>query len=721
MPLDTIRLNFQYGYTGNSSLNTLATTKHNRTCRSMVNFIPMADGSVIKRPPVEDVVLDTAHKNALVNYFKNLSKEWWKDNLAFFVHTPGNFLSPTFIMTDGQTQNAKYFTILRNVDPTIRTINWIPNNCIGKASIKQFSIASVIVEVNMPQTFAQFVSVSGGYTYALYMQQITTMRGPCGSQENMDECMYAWRVEPVQDYAYWRATNPGDKIVMKFHPDTGINLRDYIGGTFAFNSNVTASDPFKIGVEYWIDAAVVYHGDNLYLSKRTYKPLADAPPPTHTTPGEILPYSDGATEAQGIEVGQWLYLNSGTGYAKLKEAYNELEGLFEIETALGKVHWCDQYTWENNRWPYVRDSSYNLPSYGPYLGYFKASAVAFDRLWLGGGRDAYSSEQVPTLDIDLGRTNTVWCSETADWENFDELMQGPTRARAISVSSRGGSPVLDLVALDPQTVGIFYKDGVSVLLMDAEGNISVKEAANMRPAQSPYGCKFGPYTCCIGSNNKTVVGAVYRYENNTQVTVDLLGPIYETFGDITIKRMYSVGGTPEKLVLLRTDGIITILFLINGSEIGFYDIQTVLPVFDISCAGILLYMFHMKELGNNDYQVAVSFINLEQTDYKGAYTEHGSNFEAKIEITSIVPPTDVSQETWISADSVRDIKITKSLNPLSVNGYDVRGDRRVEKVSLRDEAINEDDLVTISSNTGEALIIHCLEVAYKRATIIGNQ
>lgn len=736
MPYDSIRINFQYGYTGNSSLNTLATTKHNRTCKTMVNFIPMADGSAVKRAPVEEVVLSFNHKTLLMDHFKKImSKPNPSDHLGFFVHAPGGSLQvPVFILGAIGSEQTKYFASMPGtVEPATHTCDWIKEGVIGRATVESISIATLIVDVDMHHTFGQIVSYGGPEPYSFYMQQIVLRNGPCGSQERKDGSLYKWHgyTDAVRDQ-YQYTANPGDKIEIRFHPDVGMtydDLEGYRGATFAFNVPVTTSKPFQKSsgdqVTYVDKESVVHHGDNMYLCwGKGYKPGTDAPPPTHTVPGEIIYYSDGNYSTDSGTVGGWLFLNKGTGYARLygtvyDSIKKHLYGRFEVQTALSPLHFVDNDAeFFDENWPSVSESSWNLPVYGPKPGFFEACCVAFDRLWLGGGRDTFTASTELSLSIDLDRANSVFGSETSDWENFDELIEGPTRARAISVSSRGGSPVVGLKALDPQTLGIFYRDGLSILLLDSDGNITTKEAANLRPADKPYGCKFGPYTCCIGANRKNVVGAIYRYENNTQVTVDLLGPIYETIGQTTIKRMFSIGGTPEKLVLLRDDGVITVLFLINGSEVGFYDVVTEYFIFDISCTISHVYMLHYKDLGSGNYDVMLTRLDLEHTDHPGPFVELGGYVEAYIEVNSILAPTDVSQETWISADMIHSVKINKSRNPAKVNGQDVDKGNLIAKNSIMETTMNEDYAIRISSNSQEPLIIHWIEVAYERAAIM---
>lgn len=740
MPYDSIRINFQYGYTGNSSLNTLATTKHNRTCKTMVNFIPMADGSAVKRAPVEEVPLSANHKSLLSDHFRKImSKPNPSDHLGFFVHAPGgNLQVPIFILGALGSEQTKYFASLPDkVDPTVHICNWIKEGVVGRATVESISIATIIVDVDMPHTFGQIVSFSGPEPYAFYMQEIILRNGPCGSQERKDGSLYKWADD--EGGPYFACVNPGDKIKIAFHPNSGIRLstiEGYRGATFAFNVPVTTTNPFQTSsgdqVTYIPNISTIHHGDNMYTlaavtGSTMYVPSSDAPPPTHTVPGEVIYYSDGKFDAISTDeqkMGGWLYLNKGTGYVRLYSTIydslrNILYGYFEVQTAMAPLHFVNNEAFfDNSKYPPIVESSWNLPVYGPGPGYFEACCVAFDRLWLGGGRDTITAATSLNLSIDLDRANCVFGSETSDWENFDELLEGPTRARAISVSSRGGSPVVGLKALDPQTLGIFYRDGLSILLLDADGNITTKEAANLRPADKPYGCKFGPYTCCIGANRKNVVGAIYRYENNTQVTVDLLGPIYETIGRTTIKRMFSIGGTPEKLILLRDDGIVTVLFLINGSEVGFYDVVTKYFIFDISCTANYLYMLHYNHTSSGFYEVVVSKLDLENTDHPGPFGEFYSQLEAYIEVNSILAPTDVAQETWVSADRIHSVKINKSRNPAKVNGQDTTASNIIAKNAIMRDAMNEDYAIRISSDSSEPLIVHWIEVAYERASIM---
>lgn len=758
MPLDTVKFGFTYGASGKSSGNTLETVKHNKVCHSMRNFIPRRDGSCFKRNPIINVPLDGAVNGNLQRFLESVPQERWRANLALFVHEPSQDLGIPVIAIgpfragNGDNVPAVYCPVSNEVYKKVVEADWIAVDSIGTSVIKTMSRASTLTHESNPPTYFQLISSAvSGYKYELYSQPIIMFKGPCGPREHYNLGQYKWCsvAEGSDEQSYYDLVEIGAKIRLRFReakdfvgsaePGVDINLHDYVGYTFAFNTPVEAQGKFLAPKSY-NKGDIIHHGDNVYLCTKDYIAAENAPPPVHTEDSEIAYVSDGTINdfvsgGTNFHTGAWQYLHSSVSYARLLSvetatvsdvapARQYTYGIFEVQKALDNAALQSTTDFHRNQfWPNLPETHLNFPIMGPGKGYVTAHGSIFQSFAVGGGKDVFTVGKDANFNNDIDASATAFISERGDFENFDEYEDSDTAA--VSLASSDSSTIRDIIFIDAKLSCVIYDSGTAIIEKADDGTIKLNAAAPCMPAKYPYGGKFSVFITCIGRGQDNVLGTIYRYENNAYVTYTLTDPLYSTLGGVTISKLLYPRGNPEKVIIVRDDGILTVMYAADDTNnVGFYDIAGPKYIMDAAAFGSRLYVLMVGGMypGVPGYPTGfLGYVDLDRPVKTSTYEEYGQIVEAKIEIGKIIPPMNATQETWIAADKLRSIKIDKNKASVFVNGFEAASNEQSAIVNLHDEWANNEVSIVIESKTKDPVEILGLEIAYRRKALVGNQ
>lgn len=721
----TIRWNFVYGALGTASANVHDTPQFGRSLKQLINGIPSASGSLAKREAIQNITFSAFVQFRLSNFFAGCNDPDPYRFLLLAVHDPTPYqVVPILIIANWASGIASYtgeYLILADqFQHTINPINISPES-LQRADINQGGLCMTITDYDYAQSFFQILTGSGS-TYRLILQEILLKGGPCGSQRSgKDIDRWKWTSEdPASTELLGGWLRPGARILIKF-ADRSILTTDMIGGIFAFNNRVDFYNQFLAPATYSI-GHLIHHGDNLYYligPSAGYSPKENAKAPEHNEPGEIGRYAAGDPSNVSAVHGQWLYVNSGVGYAKFiqllaPDSNGVPIGLFEVQWGLSPAAKAEKLMWDSADYPPAGDS-WNPPLACPRYGWARRLEWAFNRLLYSWGRPLYTDVRgiEPKLVPDIESTGVISGSVTGDYEDLNLIGDPLTSAIEFLAASRGGSIVLSMCELDSRRLAIQYMDGTSVLRQTDDGQIILVGAAQHDPALSPDTCIMSNYICCVSVNRRNITGLVYNQITDSWPDRELLLPDSDMLHGTSIKHIYSIKRSPGTLLVQKDNGELAIAYIADDDgRVGFWEVTCGFEIIDVDYArdtkGRIIYTL-VKDPSLPE-RVRLGIFSLDWPTNNSLFLDWGTRpIEFYASVGEMYLPTNIGQGTWTTASMLISVKVRKQVGRLTVNGYDANSPY-IDIVLLNEDVENLEETIILRDNSNGPLIITNLEI-----------
>lgn len=764
-PSLSIIYTFPFGALGRAASNAVDQALLGKAAKTMVNFRPRLNGTVYRRCGIKLVPFTDATANAIKDILANNDNvESAYYNLRLFSFNYWNntdvavLLSGSYFSTSLNQKVEGHLIELDSADAHIIENTPYSETQIQDIEVNQTENNLMFCHVDVPSAFAQYSDFTPPINTAptnsvLHFAFIDFLYGP-SEEPNDDQSLYVKALGSDLNHALGRI---GIDVKMKFHYSIGvIAADDLIGGVYRFKDDVEEYEAWTEGGNY-PTGSIVSHDGNLYLLELNYKPRIGALPPIHYDVGEVGIYGGGDLEITNTtpfvdnpgNIGRWLYLNSGIGYAKLKEIPDPAlnEAIFTVQKCLPPRMCCpdDTLYHDNDKWGFFWTQAlppgHTLPnvwfgddeglwewawgSQCARFGYFRIATTFARRAFYGGGRDynpyLFDTENKIEVFLPTISKSIVWASSILDWTDMDQDYPGKVSAYKIESSTKNGSSIAAMVPKDTESLIIASTHGMS--LIGGDSSSEGVDRVGSADFKLGYGSRYQIYNgqqIAISADRKTVIAKIFSYDKQAWGTRDLLSAYPEITRDTEIKNIVSINGSPALLLIVLKNGR---LFVRQASEqdsqYGFFEINVGRFVVDVALRNrateesitVICGFEDTASDGRKFQNICEGILNLGEPGQDDIFIDWGSqHYESLIELGHLSIPGGISQSTQVRADKVLDAIIDIDRGEGFVNGGYVK--EGITRVPIHCDVWSGDIGVSVKGFEYAYLDISSIEVSY---------